>query len=862
MSTTHRSAHLAALLLLAGIATAAPQGGTPSNVNVDVLVVHTTGSATLYSGGIQTRINHVLNVANRAYADSEVGITLRLAAAVPVAYSDTATSSASLTAIRSGTAPFTSVEAWRTQYGADMVVLMRKYSGDGYAGLGYVGGIGTQGNLSGYRPYMYSNVAINTSDYVLAHELGHNMGLVHSRKQDPNGGTYSYSAGYGIQGVLVEIMAYTSAFGVSEAQKVYQFSSPLHTVDGHALGIVKTNASTGADSVASLNAVRDTLAGFTPSKQFLTSRVGEFGGDGRTDLFRNDPDDNANYLWLTGTSSAPADGFGDALSTTSVPAARLVASGDFDGDGDGDVLFRTPEGDNIGWLIESGEATEVEFPALSGSYWSVAGSGDLDADGDDDIVWRNGWNGANQVWLMDGANAPSAQALATVADVKWRIDTLGDFNGDGKADLFWRNYSTGNDMVWLMNGATLQSQAMTTKLADLGTKAIGAGDFDGDGDDDVLFNNASTGANTIWYMSGTSVASTVPVQGKSALRCIGIGDFDGDGLRDDIAWNNAAAEEDVLWMMSGGAAVSQISLKSGRDLLDDIHVVADVDGDAKCDIVWRNTGTGANRLWLMDGAVITESAATDALSGGTLRIVRAGDFDGDGKQDLLWHNGATRQLKVWLMDGATVVSKHDLATIGDAKNEIVGVGDLSGDGKDDLVLRHSVTGANTLWVLNGGAAPVAQALPLLSDLSFKLAAVADTNADGKADLLWRSSTTGINSLWLMNGATRTSTAAVNKLADVAWKVAGTGDFNGDGKPDLLWRHATNGKNSIWMMNGPTVLGSSGATTQLADVKWQVEGLGDFDGDGKCDILWQHTGTQDRHVWLMNGLGVSANTKIY
>jgi hypothetical protein len=347
------------------------QGGTPSNADVDVYVVYTPGAAALYPNGVLTRIQHVLNVTNQAYADSEVGVTLRLVGTQQITYDDKVGCQTALPTFQKNQAPFTGVEAARTAAGADLAVLMRPYVGDGIAGLAYVGGIGTQGNLSGYKSWMYSHVSINTMDYVLAHELGHNMGLVHSRRQNPAGGTYSYSAGFGIDGVLTDIMAYPTAFATTEATKVYQFANPLHTVNGHAIGVASTNATAGADAVKSLNAVRTTIAGFNASKQYVTSRVGEFGGDSRTDLFRLDPDGGATYLWVTGAASAPADGLGADLHEPVATGHALVASGDFDADGASDVLFRGGDDAQEGWLLANGTPSPVAYPTLAGDRKSV-----------------------------------------------------------------------------------------------------------------------------------------------------------------------------------------------------------------------------------------------------------------------------------------------------------------------------------------------------------------------------------------------------------------------------------------------------------------------------------------------------------
>ena len=58
--------------------------------------------------------------------------------------------------------------------------------------------------------------------------------------------------------------------------------------------------------------------------------------------------------------------------------------------------------------------------------------------------------------------------------------------------------------------------------------------------------------------------------------------------------------------------------------------------------------------------------------------------------------------------------------------------------------------------------------------------------------------------------------AFTNALDGAWTLAAAGDFNGDGKTDLLWRHAS-GLNAVWQMDGATVM--DGAFTNSLDSAW-------------------------------------------
>jgi subtilisin-like proprotein convertase family protein len=87
-----------------------------------------------------------------------------------------------------------------------------------------------------------------------------------------------------------------------------------------------------------------------------------------------------------------------------------------------------------------------------------------------------------------------------------------------------------------------------------------------------------------------------------------------------------------------------------------------------------------------------------------------------------------------------------------------------------------------------------------------------------------------------------------------------GDFNSDGKTDILWRHSNSGENVLWYMNGVTLDSGEFLTpASLPDTRWQMVGTHDFNADSKNDILWRHDNSGENVVWFMNGSVLDSGT---
>jgi hypothetical protein len=236
------------------------RNGSPTNIEVGFTYGNRANEE--FGSSLQARLDHVISVTNLAFRESGVRLAISQTDLVFVGEDESIRSDqASLEKMQEKDGPFLDLIAKFTRR-PDVIIHLstsRFQFASESSGFAVIGGRrrnGVFGPADGFE--RGSNVAIvylDLDDLTLAHELGHVLGLGHSRKQTESIGnsTFPWSVGHGIESDFATIMAYPTVFDVESF--VGYFSSPALTCStpSGACGISSEDILRGADSVKTLN---------------------------------------------------------------------------------------------------------------------------------------------------------------------------------------------------------------------------------------------------------------------------------------------------------------------------------------------------------------------------------------------------------------------------------------------------------------------------------------------------------------------------------------------------------------------------------------------------------------------------------
>jgi uncharacterized repeat protein (TIGR01451 family) len=600
---------------------------------------------------------------------------------------------------------------------------------------------------------------------------------------------------------------------------------------------------------------------------------GDFNNDGKLDLVvLNEevpgvtPTTKLSVLLGTG-----AGGFGPPHTVDLGGQTRDLAVGDFNGDGNLDVVaivFGQTNNVKIYLGDGKGNLNPLAIFTAGGLAASVA-VGDFNGDGKPDLAVAN--ENSNNVSILlglgNGLFGPTTQISGNgLALFSANRVVIGDFNNDGKQDL--AVLGTFLSVIMGNGDGTFAAPVLLDTTLNLGS-ALVVGDFNKDGNQDLAATRLKNGITVVTVLPGNGAGGFgAPIDSQTGGRAptrLTVADFNGDGNLDLGAINGSADVNALLGDGTGAFTPGPAYVAGGPVDL----VAADLSGDGRQDmaVVSGNISTNDGGVTVLIGTgtggfVGTRSFLSTSLLG-TLEVV-ADDFNGDGKLDLLAFNQSDITLLAGTTPGefaAPVTVASGTAFTSDFGTRSYSTADFNHDGKPDLAFLSLDSSAgfsqSRIKVFtNNGSGVFTQASDTL--IPFNNAALfRDFNGDGNPDVVYRDSNNLVIRLGDGHGGFGASSVILSQFsADTVRMEAG--DFNGDGKLDLaLSTTFTDPFNHVVQLrilygdgqggfSAPTVVPFNGfVTTMLAQ---------DLNGDGKSDLVVIDGGTSKLSVLLSNGAG--------
>ena len=325
-----------------------------------------------------------------------------------------------------------------------------------------------------------------------------------------------------------------------------------------------------------------------------------------------------------------------------------------------------------------------------------------------------------------------------------------------------------------------------------------------------------------------------------------------------------------FFVMTNQSFASQFSVKSfrpwnGYGISNGIWLNGDVNADGKEDIIHAVDGRDYVHVWISngDGSFQVKTFSPWPGYGIPNGVWLCGDYNGDGKADIVHAVQGKDYVHTWFSNGDgsfNVTSFRPWPGYGIVNGQWL-TGDFNADGKADIV--HAVQGADYIhtWFSNGnGTFNITSYRPWNGyGISNGIWATGDFNGDRKIDLIHAVKGTDYVHTWLSSGNGNYTVGTFRPWGGYGIPTNASefmiADFNGDGKSDVA--HTVGGRDYIhtWFSLGT---GSFNVTSfrpwpgyGIPNGVWRV---GDFDADGKADLLHAVQGRDYTHIWNSRGNG--------
>ncbi len=406
--------------------------------------------------------------------------------------------------------------------------------------------------------------------------------------------------------------------------------------------------------------------------------------------------------------------FGPPTVYSTGPSPRTAAVGDFNKDGNLDVVTANNTGNTLSILQNVGAgafltAGRVNVPA--GSFPAALAVDHFNADSILDIVIANEATNTVSVANGDCLGGFGAVNSANNTGITPLAIAVTDLNGDGDADLVTANY--GDDTLSILQNSGTGNFTVTNGLpvGTLGTcssvTALSVGEISGDNHPDVAFVCEGGG----WYCTrqgtgaGGASAFGAPVctQIGGALEGIALGNYNLDALEDAAITSRDLNQIDIAFSNGNGGVVDipgtfpvgALPTGIARNNLHGHNFNCNLPGNGFCDLVVADGGSASVSALLGDGGGVFSFPSIDSVAGQAPEDLVLADFNLDGWLDVATVNTNSNSVTLLLGDGTGRFTNAGDYGVRDQPLAIA-AGDFNCDGRPDLAVADNFSDSVTI----------------------------------------------------------------------------------------------------------------------------------------------------------------------
>jgi hypothetical protein len=647
---------------------------------------------------------------------------------------------------------------------------------------------------------------------------------------------------------------------------------------------------------------------FAPQQPFATGQepysvaVADMNGDGRPDLVvANRGTGTVSVLLNTTLAGALIPSFAPQQTFFAIGDAQAVIAADLNGDGRPDLAIANTGPNLVSVLLNTtlpGSpvvtfALEQNFPS-NGNPDSLAAA-DINGDGRLDLVVANAVNGIGGVATVSvllnrtplRSNVPDfAPPQPFPVGITARSVAVADFNGDGRPDVAVANRDSHTVSVLLnttVRGSAVVSftpqRSFPIVVSTFSPSSVAAGDINGDGRPDLVLADSGSASVSV-LLNTTPPGAIVPSFTAQQVfpvspnpTAVTLADLNGDGLPDVVVTNGdfndfplGGSSNTVSVLLNTtppGAATASFSLQAffPTQLRPRSVAVGDFNGDGRPDLAVANVASATVSVLLNNTGLVTilGSPATGTISSAAQAPVTIATVAGTTPQSAALNTTFAAPLAVEVRDAAGQLVQNVTVTFaaatagpsgsfGGAGTSVTVVTDASGRASAPLFVANTSAGSNTVTAhAAGGSNP--------STRFFLTNLLARTSSLAALD-----SQTGAWSLAVPNGASFAGAPAASWNPSITWVDVQAGDLNGDGRTDIIGRDQSSGAWWVGLSDGAGHFTTTPWAVWSPAVHWVDVHLGDFDGDGKMDVVGR--AREDGTWWVGRSTGSSFQTSLW